>query len=327
MAAPDRSRDPLLGQIIDERYRILERLGGGGMGSVYRAERVTLGRAVAVKFLAANLSRKSDFTQRFEREAIAMSKLYHVHCAALYDCGVHAGIPYLVLEYIPGRTLEAVLQSGPLAPARAVGIMRQVLEALRYLHGRNIVHRDLKPQNVMLVASSSGVDFVKVLDFGMAKVVAGERRDITVQGFIVGTPSVMAPEQIRQRPVDGRTDVYAAGVMLYEMVVGHKPFQHPEMDKLMLMHLETAPVPPRRLLGPGALHPAIEAVILRALAKDPNDRFQSAQDMSNALVAAQAEAEAERPAPRSRRSRRLAPLVLAALLVALVVLVLRRLGY
>jgi len=316
----------MLGQIVDERYRLIERLGGGGMGSVYRAERITLGRSVAVKFLHPNLGSRPDFVQRFQREAMAMSKLYHVHCAALYDCGVHGGTPYLVLEYIPGRTLAADLQAGPMEPRRAVVIIRQVLEALRYLHRRNIVHRDLKPQNVMLVSSSSGADFVKVLDFGMAKVVAGERRDITVQGFIVGTPSVMAPEQIRQKPVDGRTDVYAAGILLYEMVVGHKPFQHPEMEKLMHMQLETPPVPPSRLLGPGALDPTIEAAILRALAKDPRERFQSAQAMSDALVPVLGGEEVARPAPRRGRIRRLAPWVVTALLLILAALAAQRLG-
>jgi eukaryotic-like serine/threonine-protein kinase len=326
----DATVDPLLGQVIDERYRLIERLGGGGMGSVYRAERISLGRTVAVKFLLPSLGSRSDFVQRFQREAMAMSKLYHVHCAALYDCGVHGGAPYLVIEYIPGRTLASDLRSGPLSPARAIGIMRQVLEALRYLHRRNIVHRDLKPQNVMLVASSSGVDFVKVLDFGMAKVMAGERRDITVQGLIVGTPSVMAPEQIRQRPVDGRTDIYAAGILLYEMVVGHKPFQHPEMDKLMMMQLEATPVPPRRLLGPDAITPALEAVILKALAKAPEDRYQSAQEMSDAL--ATAAAELDQPAgaaiaPRPRRTAlRVVPYLLAVLLLLLGVLFAQRLG-
>jgi serine/threonine-protein kinase len=312
---PDPEIDPLIGQILDDRYRILERLGGGGMGSVYRAERVSLGRAVAVKFLHPNLGSRSDFVQRFQREAMAMSKLYHVHCAALYDCGVHRGAPYLVLEYIPGRTLAQDLLSGPLPPHRAIAIMRQVLEALRYLHRRNIVHRDLKPHNVMLVNSSAGFDFVKVLDFGMAKIVAGERRDITVQGLIVGTPSVMAPEQIRQGAVDGRTDIYAAGILLYEMVVGHKPFQHTETEKLMRMQLESAPVPPRRLLGEDALGPGLEAAILKALAKDPRERFQSAEEMSGALAAAAAEAEQIQPKAQRRRSS-------WGLILALVVLVL-----
>ena len=315
----------MLGQVVDERYRLIERLGGGGMGSVYRAERVTLGRSVAVKFLHPNLGSRPDFVQRFQREAEAMSKLYHVHCAALYDCGVHGGTPYLVLEYIPGRTLAADLQSGPMEPRRAVAIIRQILEALRYLHRRNIVHRDLKPQNVMLVSSSSGADFVKVLDFGMAKAVAGERKDITVQGFIVGTPSVMAPEQIRQKPVDGRTDVYAAGILLYEMVVGHKPFQHPEMEKLMHMQLESPPVPPSRILGPGALHPAIEEAILRALAKDPRERFQSAQAMSDALVPA-LDGPQPLPPPPHGRARRLAPWLVTAVLIALAALAVQRLG-
>ena len=283
--AHDANDDPLVGQILDERYRILERLGGGGMGSVYRGERVTLGRSVAVKFLLPGLGKRADFVQRFQREAMAMSKLYHVHCAALYDMGVHEGAPYLVMEYIPGRTLASDLLSGPMTPRRAIHLMRQVLEALRYLHRRNIVHRDLKAHNVMLVASSGEEDFVKLLDFGMAKMMAGERRDITAQGLIVGTASVMSPEQIRQKPVDGRSDVYAAGVMLYEMLVGHKPFQHAEVTTLMMMHLEEPPTPPRQLIGPDAISPALEAVILKALAKDPGDRYQSAEEMAEALAA------------------------------------------
>jgi serine/threonine protein kinase len=253
-----------------------------------------------------------------------MSKLYHVHCAALSDFGVHQRSPYLVMEYIPGRTLAADLRSGPVPLHRAVVILQQVLEALRYLHRRNIVHRDLKAQNVMLVSSSSGHDFVKLLDFGMAKMLAGERRDITVQGTIVGTPSVMSPEQIRQTAVDGRTDIYAAGIMLYEMVVGHKPFQHPQMDVLLKMQLEQAPTPPRQLV-PG-LSPAIEAVILRALAKEPGARFRSAPEMSEALASAWAGAAGEVVLPRRprRRAWRLAPLLLAALVLVLAVLAVNR---
>jgi serine/threonine protein kinase len=313
--------DPMLGQILDERYRILDRLGGGGVGTVYRAERVTLGRAVAVKFLHPSLGSRDDFVQRFQREAVAMSKLYHVHCAALHDFGVHNGAPYLVMEYIPGRTLAADLRSGPMPAGRAVLIMRQVLEALRYLHRRNIVHRDLKPQNIMLVNSSGGSDFVKVLDFGMAKLLAGERREITAEGVIAGTPSVMAPEQITHRPVDGRTDVYAAGIVLYEMIVGHKPFQHPDMGRLLRMHVEDAPVPPRQLLGPAAVNPGIEAAIMRALAKDPNGRFQSAREMSDALGLVQAGTVAMPMLPRHRPRRRSSGrwlVLLVALVAALV---------
>jgi serine/threonine-protein kinase len=323
--------DPLLNQVLDERYRILEHLGEGGVGTVYRAERVTLGRTVAIKFLNPSLGSRVEFVQRFQREAIAMSKLYHVHCAALHDFGVHNGRPYLVMEYIPGRTLAADLRPGPLAPRRAIVIMRQILEALRYLHRRNIVHRDLKPQNVMLVNSSAGSDFVKVLDFGMAKILAGERRDITVEGIIVGTPGVMSPEQIEQRPVDGRSDVYAAGVVLYEMVVGHKPFEHPEMHRVMRMHIENAPVPPSRLLGPDALGPTLEEAIMRALSKNPDHRFQSAQEMSDALAAALPGAAQAQPSrrlgPSQRRpSRRRARLLLGALLLLVAVLAGRSLG-
>jgi serine/threonine-protein kinase len=329
---PEPPSDPLLGQILDERYRLIERLGKGGVGTVYRAERITLGRAVAVKFLHPNLGQRADFVQRFQREAIAMSKLYHVHCAALQDFGVHEGSPYLVMEYIPGRTLASDLQSGPFPPRRAILIIRQVLEALRYLHQRNIVHRDLKAQNVMLVNSSGGMDFVKVLDFGMAKVLAGEKRDITMEGLIVGTASVMAPEQVEQRPVDERTDIYAAGIMLYEMVVGHKPFQHADIQRLMRMHVEEKPVPPRKLLGPAALAPAIDAAIMRALAKDPRDRFQSAHEMAEALTDAWAEPPDALAFPRARpparrRARRYAPLlVAAALLIAIAVLAVQKLG-
>jgi eukaryotic-like serine/threonine-protein kinase len=311
------TEDPLVGTLLDERYRVLERLGTGGMGSVYRAERITLGRSVAVKFLHPSLGNRPAFVERFQREAMAMSKLYHVHCAAVHDMGVHQGSPYLVMEYIPGRTLADDLQSGALPPRRAILIMRQVLEALRYLHRRNIVHRDLKPRNVMLVSSSGGSDFVKVLDFGMAKLLTGERREITVQGTIVGTPSVMAPEQIRQGRVDGRTDIYAAGVMLYEMVVGHKPFQHPDWNTLLRMQLEEMPRAPHEIVGSDACPPALEAIIFRALAKEPKERFQSAEEMSNALGAALSDSpEIVLPAPKApRRLRRAVTVLVAALLM------------
>src|SRR5688500_7987989 len=174
--------------IIDGRYRIGEELGAGGMGTVYRAERVKLGRAVAIKFLRPAFARQPDFVKRFEREALAMSRIYHHHCVSIIDFGMHEDSPYLVMEYVPGRSLSKILADGPMPARRAIRIVQQVLDTLGYFHRRNVLHRDLKAENIMIAGDEDEDDFVKVLDLGMAKLMAGVGADVSIsaKGILVG---------------------------------------------------------------------------------------------------------------------------------------------
>ena len=282
MSVPPKS---LVGTLIDGRYEVLERIASGGVGVVYRARRLKLERMVAIKVLHESLVREPGFVGRFQREAAAMSRLYHPHCVAVTDLGVLEGRPYLVLEYVPGKTLAQLLTEGRFEPARAINVTLQLLETLEYFHQHHIVHRDLKAENVMVVTSSNTKEFVKVLDFGMAKILDGRSGDSQLSkiGLVPGTPSAMAPEQIQQLPPDLRIDIYATGILLYEMVVGHRPFRGTDLAKVVAMQLQTPPTPPREVLGPGVLSNELEAAILKALEKDRFDRFGSAGEMAEAL--------------------------------------------
>ena len=284
MGLPDPA-EPLVGKQLDGRYELLEVIGDGGVGMVYRARCVNLERMVAVKVLHESLVEEAGFVGRFKREASAMSRLYHPHCVAVIDSGVYEARPYLVLEYLPGQTIRQLLSDGPLEPKRAVQIALQLLETLDYFHNHHVIHRDLKSENVMLVESSGSKDFVKVLDFGMAKILTGPGADsqLSMIGIVPGTPSAMAPEQIYQLPPDPRIDIYATGILLYEMVVGSRPFVGDDMATVVKMQISTPPKPPRQALGEDALSAELEQVILKALEKDRVDRFGTATEMATAL--------------------------------------------
>jgi hypothetical protein len=275
----------LVGELLDGRYELLEPIGEGGVGMVYRARRVQLDRTLAVKVLHASLIQDDGFVRRFQREAVAMSRLYHPHCVAVSDFGVYEARPYLVLEYVPGETIRKLLARGRFDARRAVHIALQLLEALAYFHEHHVIHRDLKSENVMLTESSATKDFVKVLDFGMAKILAGPGADSQLSeiGIVPGTPSVMAPEQIRQLPPDPGIDIYATGILLYEMLVGHRPFVGTDMAAVVKMQLSATPKPPRQILGDSALSAELEAIVIKALEKDRFDRFASASTMADAL--------------------------------------------
>ena len=322
----------LVGQVLDERYEILEVIGDGGVGVVYRARRVKLERMVAVKVLHEALVQDDGFVRRFQLEAVAMSRLYHPHCVAVTDFGVHDTRPYLVLEFVPGENIKKLLEQGRFEPRRAVHIALQLLETLTYFHGHHVIHRDLKSENVMLAESGEASDFVKVLDFGMAKILTGPGADSQLSkiGIVPGTPSAMAPEQIRQLPPDPRIDIYATGLLLYEMIVGKRPFTGTDMAAVIKMQVSTPPKPPREILGADALSSELELVIIRALEKDRFDRYGTAAEMGAALrltpegraLSSETSTPAPSPAPPQppRRSRRPLRALLAAVFGATVAL-------
>jgi len=311
----------LVGKVLDGRYELLEAIGEGGVGMVYRARRMQLDRIVAVKVLHDSLADSSDFVGRFEREAVAMSRLYHPHCVAVIDSGVYGSRPYLVLEYLHGKTLKDLIEEKPLEAKRAVNITLQLLETLEYFHGHHVIHRDLKSENVMLVEASETRDFVKVLDFGMAKVLEGPGADsqLSVMGILPGTPSAMAPEQIQQLPPDPRIDVYATGILLYEMISGDRPFRDEDMAKVIKMQLAKPATPLREVAGEAAASPQLEAVVMRALEKNRDARFAGAPEMAAALretPEARALSSDGAPADRTTAARPRWPLAVATLAIA-----------
>ncbi len=271
-------------RMLGQRYELVEQLGHGGMGTVYRAVDHRLRRTVAVKTLSAELAMQPEFLTRFQREAHAAAALNHPGVATVHDVGEDAGggaaEPYLVMEYVAGRTLSQVLRDGPLSVAQAVDVTGQVLAALDHSHRHAIVHRDIKPANVMLTASGA----VKVVDFGIAKALSEVATRLTGTGVAVGTPAYLAPEQINGGETDHRTDLYAVGCLLYELLTGRPPYIGDSPFSVMHQHLAAEPVPPSQLRP--ELPPAVDAVIARALHKRREDRFADAAAMQAALAAA-----------------------------------------
>src|SRR4051812_3197668 len=264
--------------IVDGRYRALKRLGAGGMAEVWCAEDEVLGRRVALKLLGGRFAEDPEFRERFRREAQAAAGLAHPNIVGIFDRAEWEGITYIAMELVDGRTLkELVAERGPLPPAIAVSFVEQVLRALGYAHRRGIVHRDVKPQNVIIDAEGTA----KVADFGIARATNSE---MTQTGAIVGTMQYMSPEQAQGLPVDSRSDLYSAGVVLYELLTGRVPFEGEAPVSIALKHVNERPVPPGQL-RPGVA-PALEAVVLRSMEKDPALRFQSAEEFIAALQAA-----------------------------------------
>jgi len=273
------SSDPLLKQVVGN-YQIEERLGRGGMATVYRARQLNMHRDVAIKVMSAELAEDPQFIARFEREARVIASLEHPRILPVHDYGHEGALFYLVMRLVEGETLYDRMLAGPVSPADAARLVTQIAEALDYAHGRGVIHRDLKPNNILLDA----LDNVYMMDFGLAKLLAATS-NLTETGMVLGTPAYMAPEQWRGEPVDARTDVYALGVMLYEMVCGQPPFESADTPfTLMYKHLNELPQAPRTILP--SLPPGVDAVILRALAKDPADRPPSAGALADAFAAA-----------------------------------------
>ncbi|SDT04910.1 Stk1 family PASTA domain-containing Ser/Thr kinase [Actinopolymorpha singaporensis] len=258
--------DPLVGRLLDGRYRVGRRVARGGMATVYEAVDTRLDRTVAVKILHAGLVEDADFVRRFQREARSAARLSHPHVVAVFDQGADGGTPYLTMEYVAGRTLrDALYDEGPLSPERTLDLLDQVLQALAAAHEAGIVHRDVKPENVLLGRDDHG-DVVKVADFGLARAVSAATNTST-HGLLMGTVSYLAPEQVTHGTADARADVYAAGIMAYEMLVGSKPHEGDSPIQVAYKHVnEDVPEPSKSVPGIPAF---LDALVLRATARDP----------------------------------------------------------
>ena len=279
--------DALIGRTLPGGYVILELVGIGGMGRVYRAEQSALGRTVAVKIIHPHLVGEENAAARFITEARAASRLNHPNSVAVIDFGKTSdGQLYLVMEFLRGRDLARVAyDEGPLAFRRIVSILRQVLAALSEAHHLDIIHRDLKPENIILEPMRSGGDFVKVVDFGLAKMrVEAEKPSITSPGIVCGTPEYMSPEQGRGDPLDPRSDLYGVGVIFYQLLTGRLPFEAESPTQVVLMHLTKPPADPRHTAPEREIPQALADVALLALAKDPKHRFSNADEFSEALA-------------------------------------------
>jgi serine/threonine protein kinase len=282
--APPARPDPLADVIVDGRWRLMHRIGEGAVGVVYLAERVNLGRQVALKLLHEECSASNEFVRRFAQEARALSRLQHVNCITILDVGSHADRPYIVMELVPGHLLTHELTMGQVTPTRAVMLMRQVMLGLRHAHGHGIVHRDLKPDNIMITEVAGVGDVVKILDFGFAHI-NDSRHSQSNANLVPGTPSYMSPEQAQGIRADLRTDLYSVSVILYELCVGFKPFAAANIIELLQKHIHETPIPPRQAAPAQRISEALEQVILRGLSKSRDDRFVDAEELQLALDA------------------------------------------
>ncbi len=282
--------DPWIGRVVDDRYRVVTPLGEGGMGLVYRAEHLKLARPVALKVLQEEFVADAGLRERFDREARALAALAHPNIVTITDYGVAEGgaspAPYLVMELLEGETLHGRLRLGALPPESAVAIARQMLRALAHAHRQGIVHRDLKPGNIFLTPMPDDSDHVTILDFGLARFVDGASRPdekaLTRAGSMLGTPAYMAPEQASGEPSDARTDVYAAGIVLFEMLAGRKPFMG-DPSEILRQHL-LSPAPSLVASCPSLVGAEpLDRVLARALAKEKRQRFADASEMLAAL--------------------------------------------
>jgi serine/threonine protein kinase len=270
----------LVGSMIHERYRVDKLLGAGGMGAVFKAHHIGLRRDVAIKVLRPELGRDVTTGKRFDREAHSVSRLDHPNCVRVTDFGTtDGGVKYLVMELLEGAELQASLGQ-PWAPARAVGTIVQMLEGLEHAHHVAIVHRDLKPENVFVTRDYRGRELIKLVDFGIAKLIddEGRKEQLTRAGTVFGTPRYMSPEQASGGKLDERTDLYATGLILYEMLTGRPPFVSDDAATLLRMHILA---PPPEL--PPSVPAALAAVVAKLLEKSRNDRYASAREVIDVL--------------------------------------------
>ncbi|HEX2044780.1 MAG TPA: Stk1 family PASTA domain-containing Ser/Thr kinase [Gaiellaceae bacterium] len=277
-----RVSDTLINTLFDGRYRILRKLGSGGMANVYLAEDEDLGRRVAIKILNDRYANDDLFIERFRREAKSAAGLSHPNIVSIYDRGEAEGTYYIAMEVIEGRSLkELILTTGALPVHQAVAYARQLLEALRFAHRHGIIHRDIKPHNVLVSADERAKgreERLKVTDFGIARHGASQ---MTEAGSIMGTAQYLSPEQARGAPVTAASDLYSAGIVLYEMLTGKVPFGGESAIEIAMKHVNELPKPPSQLRS--EIPPELDKIVLRALAKEPEDRYQTAEDFMEDL--------------------------------------------
>ena len=278
--------DPLVGQVVADRYRIMHLVGRGGMGVVYKCEHTRMGKVMAIKLLHGDLARDPEIQRRFRREAQAASKLSHPSTVSIFDFGTSDGLMYLVMEFVGGEDLGKVLRTaGYMACTRAAAIAAQACGSLAEAHENGIVHRDLKPENLLISSLKDGRDLVKLLDFGLAKLREGEERnEVTSSGTLIGTPYYMAPEVIRGQAADHRVDIYALGAVIYRSVTGTPPFTGNSPVAVLTRHITDELVPPSQRRPELGISPAIDRIVERAMKKDPADRYAQIDELRTELT-------------------------------------------
>lgn len=302
-------KDPYLGKQVAGQFRIVRRIGSGGMGAVYKAEQPEMNRFVAIKILHSKYIDRQDLVARFRREARAMSHLSHPNTAKVFLYGqLEDDACYFVMEYMEGQNLaQTVRAEGPMGPERAIAIMVQVCGALEEAHRAGIIHRDLKPENIFLTKQGGIEDYPKVLDFGLAKVTERQMRPgsmvLTQDGMVFGTPEFMSPEQARGETLDGRSDIYSLGTILFELLTGKLPFQARKAMDYIQCHINDKPLTLDQRSPDRVFPTELQAIMNKVLAKDPKQRFSSASEFANALrgvVRGDLPSEIMRAVPRTR---------------------------
>jgi serine/threonine-protein kinase len=278
----------LVGSIIAERYHVLKKLGEGGMGQVYLAEHVKMGRQSAVKVMNPAMVHDADAIGRFNREAANASRINHPNVAGIYDFGeTPEGLVYLAMEFIEGETVTDIVKAnGALPPQRAAEITRQAAEGLHVAHGMGIVHRDLKPDNIMVSKDRDGLDCVKVVDFGIAKAQGSESQKVTRTGMVIGTPEYMSPEQLAGDKLDPRTDLYSLALVAFNMLTGQLPFPGDTAQTSMIMRLTEKPKRLMDMRPDLQWPPEVQAVMDKALEREASKRYASAREFGRALTEA-----------------------------------------
>lgn len=273
--------DPFVGQVLESRYQVDELIARGGMANVYRATDLKLGRTVAIKILAGSLANDPSFVERFMHEAKASAALMHPNVVAVHDQGLALGFPFLVMEYVPGKTIREVLAvHGPFASAHALEIMKSVLAGLAAAHDAGFVHRDIKPENVLITNDGQ----IKVTDFGLARVIADQPANSNTGAVLLGTMAYLSPEQVQQQPIDARSDVYSSGILLYEMVTGRVPFTGGTPLDVAYKHVNEDVQAPS-ILQPD-VPPAVDHLVLSATSRNINNRTPSAKAFQEGVMRA-----------------------------------------
>ncbi len=300
------SNQAWLGKVVDGRYRVMEVIGRGGMGVVYRVEHLRMGKVAAMKVLHRDLAADPEVVHRFEREAAAVSKLHHPHTVQVFDFGTAQGALYLIMEYVRGLDMAHIIQrDGPLPWQRAAPLLAQICGALQEAHELGIVHRDLKPENVLITRTTGGRDYAKVLDFGLAKI--DQPRTPTTETDrhqVVGTPYFMSPEQIRGDDVDARSDIYSFGALMFELLTGEHLFTGSTAVGVLTKHLTADPDAPSMRAQQMGIDPRVDHVCTKALRKDASERWQTAAQLAEAIEEVYAETVEYATGPGAKTSAR-----------------------